>query len=146
MVLANTCAISGGMNIKLMEWALRIGVAGEFIGHGVFALQGKKDWIGWFGKFGVSDPEMAKNLLFLIGLADLAVAILVLIKPIRIALLWAVLWGFWTALLRPLVGMPVWDFIERWANWAAPLALIGYYGWPHSLKEWFGTKNSNQNV
>ena len=128
------------MNTKLLEWALRIGVAGEFIGHGVFALQGKKDWIGWFAKFGVNNPDTATSLLFVIGLIDLAVALLVLIKPIRITLLWAVLWGFWTALLRPIVGMPVWDFIERWANWAAPLALIGYYGWPRSLREWFNSK------
>jgi len=32
-------------------------------------------------------------------------------------------WGFWTALVRPLVGEPIWDFVERWANWGAPLAL-----------------------
>jgi len=41
----------------------------------------------------------------------------------RIPLLWMVFWGFWTALLRPIVGMPIWDFVERWANWGAPLAL-----------------------
>ena len=134
------------MYTKLLEWTLRIGVAGEFIGHGVFALQGKKDWIGWFAKFGVQDPEMAKNLLFVIGLVDLAVAVLVLVKPIRIALLWEVLWGFWTALLRPIVGMPVWDFIERWANWAAPLALIAYYGWPKGLKNWFRVRDNTQNI
>ena len=134
------------MNNKLLEWSLRIGVAGEFVGHGVFALQGKKDWIGWFAKFGVNDPEMAKNLLFWIGLADLAVAALVLFglaRKFRFVLMWAVVWGFWTALLRPLVGMPIWDFIERWANWGAPLAMLGYYGWPKSLKEWFGMGNSN---
>ena len=110
-------------NQKIVEWTLRIAIAGEFIGHGVFALEGKKDWIGWFGKFGVQDPDLAAKLLFFIGLIDIAVAIIVLVKPIRIALLWAVAWGFWTALLRPLVGMPIWDFIERWANWGAPLAL-----------------------
>ena len=126
------------MNTKLFEWALRISVAGEFIGHGVFALQGKKDWIGWVGKIGVSDPGMAQKLLFVIGLVDLAVAVLVLVKPIRVALLWAVVWGFWTALLRPIVGMPIWDFIERWANWGAPLALLAYYGWPrNTVSEWF---------
>ena len=79
------------MNNKLLEWALRIGIAGEFVGHGVFAIQGKKDWIGWFAKFGVSDPEMAKNLLFWIGLVDITVAVLVLVKPIRVALLWAII-------------------------------------------------------
>lgn len=111
--------------MKRIEWVLRVGVAGEFIGHAVFAMQGKAQWIAWFSKFGVGDPALATKLLFLVGLMDLAVGIIVLIKPIRIVLLWAVFWGFWTALVRPLVGEPIWDFIERFANFAAPLAL--YY-------------------
>ncbi len=124
------------MNTKLIEWVLRISVAGEFIGHGVFALQGKKDWIGWFAQFGISDPSTATTLLFIIGLMDIALAVLILIKPMRLALLWMVFWGFWTALLRPIVGMPVWDFVERWANWGAPLALLLMVGWPRRFKDW----------
>ena len=124
-------------NQKLIQWVLRIAVAGEFVGHGVFALQGKKDWIGWFVKFGVADTGTATQLLFFIGLVDIALAILVLIKPVRVALLWMVFWGFWTALLRPLVGMPVWDFVERWANWGAPLALLLLLGRPKSFRGWF---------
>ena len=122
---------------KKAEWILRIAVAGEFIGHGVFALQGKKDWVGWFAQFGVPDPTLATQLLFIIGLMDIAMAILILIRPVRILLLWMAIWGFWTALLRPLVGMPIWDFIERWANWGAPLALLMMLGWPKSVREWF---------
>ena len=125
------------MNIKFIEWVLRISVAGEFMGHGVFALQGKKEWIGWFAKFGVSDPGTATQLLLFIGIIDITLAIFVLIKPIRIALLLMVFWGFWTALLRPIVGMPIWDFIERWANLGAPLALLLLVGWPKSWREWF---------
>jgi hypothetical protein len=124
------------MHTKLVEWILRISVAGEFIGHGVFALQAKKDWIGWFAQFGVSDAGTAAQLLFVIGLMDIALAILILLRPVRLALLWMVLWGFWTALLRPLVGLPVWDFVERWANWGAPLALLLLVGWPRSVREW----------
>lgn len=124
------------MDTKRAMWVLRIAVAGEFIGHGVFALQGKKDWIKWFANFGVADAGLATQLLFVIGLMDIAFAILVLVKPIRAALLWMTLWGFWTALLRPLVGFPIWDFIERWANWGAPLALLFLRGWPKSSKEW----------
>lgn len=129
-------------NTKIVEWVLRIAIAGEFIGHGVFAIQGKKDWIGWFAKFGVSDPDRATQLLFAIGLVDLLVAFIVLVKPIRVALLWAVVWGFWTALLRPLVGMPIWDFIERWANWGAPLALLFLLGWPRGWRAWFRDRDS----
>ena len=117
-------------------WVLRIAVAGEFIGHGVFALQGKKDWVEWFAQFGVSDPTVATQLLFILGIIDITLAVLVLVRPVRLALLWMVFWGFWTALLRPIIGMPVWDFVERWANWGAPLALLLLLGWPRSLKEW----------
>ena len=99
------------MDTKIIEWVLRIAVAGEFIGHGVFALQGKKAWIGWFATFGISDVSLATQLLFFVGAIDVALAVLILIKPIRLALLWMALWGFWTALLRPIVGAPIWDFI-----------------------------------
>jgi hypothetical protein len=124
-------------NQKTIEWVLKIAVAGEFIGHGVLAMQGKKDWIGWFASFGISDAGLAAKLLFLVGLLDVILAVIILIKPIRIALLWMVFWGFFTALLRPLVGMPIWDFIERFANWGAPLALLLIVGWPRSLKDLF---------
>src|SRR3989344_732142 len=112
------------MKKEYVNWVLRIGVAGEFIGHGVFALQGKKQWIGWMQQLTGVDTTMATQLIFLVGLLDIAIALVVLIKPLRPVLLWAAIWGFWTALLRPLVGEPIWDFIERWANWAAPLALF----------------------
>lgn len=125
------------MNNTNALWVLRIAVAGEFIGHGVFALQGKKDWVNWFSTFGISDAGTATQLLFLLGIIDISLAILVLVKPVRVALLWMTFWGFWTALLRPIVGMPVWDFIERWANWGAPLALLLLIGWPKTSKEWF---------
>lgn len=129
------------MNTKLIEWILRIAVAGEFIGHGVFALQGKKQWTDWFSVFGISDVGLATNLLFIIGLLDITLAILVLIKPIRFALLWMTFWGFWTAVLRPIVGEPIWDFVERWANWGAPLVLLLLKGWPKNWREWFKTNN-----
>lgn len=125
------------MNMKLLTWVLRIAVAGEFLGHGVFALQGKQQWIGWIGEMLGTDVATATTLLTLVGVMDILVALIVLVKPIRIVLLWAALWGFWTALVRPLVGEPVWDFIERWANWGAPLALLIIRGWPHGGREWF---------
>ena len=119
------------------RWVLRVAVAGEFLGHGVFALQGKADWLRWISQLTGADTATAAALLTAIGVADILVAVLVLVKPIRAALLWAAAWGAWTALVRPLVGMPVWDFIERWANWGAPLALLLLMGWPKSAKEWF---------
>jgi len=123
-------------NINAVKWVLRIAVAGEFFGHGVFALQGKPAWIEWFSIFGITDATLATQLLFLLGILDILLAIIILIRPVRILLLWMVFWGFWTALLRPIVGEPVWDFIERWANWGAPLALLMLSGKPNTWREW----------
>lgn len=119
-------------NDKKIEWILRIGVAGEFLGHGVFAILGKADWIKWTQQLTGLDAGTAGTLMMLVGLMDVIMAIIVLWKPIRPLLLWMAFWGFWTALVRPLVGedlwkKDIWDFIERFANWAAPLALYYFY-------------------
>ena len=114
-------------NEKKMEWLLRIGVAGEFIGHGLLAVGGKADWVGWISQMIYVSSATATTLLFLIGVFDVVVALIVLFRPIKLVLLWAAFWGFWTALVRPLVGQSVLDFIERSANWAAPLALYFFY-------------------
>jgi hypothetical protein len=126
---------------KKAQWILRIAVAGEFIGHGVFALQIKQGWIPYFTALGFS-AETATTLLPLIGIFDIALAILILIKPVRIAVLWMAIWGFWTALVRPIAGEPIWDFVERFANWGAPLALLALSGIPRTVKEWFGFKKT----
>lgn len=110
-------------NDKKIEWLLRIGVAGEFIGHGLLGIGGKADWIKWITQLTHVSTPTATTLLLLVGISDLIVAAVVLFKPIRPVLLWAAFWGFWTALVRPIVGVGWLDFIERSANWAAPLAL-----------------------
>ncbi len=112
---------------KKVEWLLRIGVAGEFVGHGLLAILGKADWIKWISQMTGASAETATMLLLLIGITDVIVAIVVLVRPISPVLLWAALWGFWTALVRPLVGQSWLDFVERSANWAAPLALYFFY-------------------
>lgn len=128
-------------NQKKVEWVLRIAIAGEFVGHGVFALQGKAQWVGWISQMIGVQADTAVQLLSLIGFLDLLVALMVLVKPIPVVLLWAAFWGFWTALVRPLVNEPIWDFIERSANWGAPLALLFIYGYPKNLKGWFSLRS-----
>lgn len=124
------------MNTKTVEWILRIAVAGEFFGHGVFALQQKSGWIKYFEAVGFS-PDQALTLMPFIGVMDIAFALLVLLRPVRVALLWMAFWGAWTALLRPIAGEPIWDFVERFANWGAPLALFFMRERPRGFKEWF---------
>lgn len=112
---------------KKLEWLLRIGVAGEFLGHGLLAISGKKEWIGWISNMISIGDSTAKTILMLIGIFDVIVAVIVVAKPVKPILLWAAFWGFWTALVRPLVGASWLDFVERSANWAAPLALYYFY-------------------
>ncbi len=118
---------------KKLEWALRIGVAGEFFGHGVLSIEGKADFVKWIGLILHVSTETATMLLLVIGIVDVLLALLVLFKPMPKALLWMAFWGFWTALVRPIVmylGVTTtgWmDFVERFANWGAPLALYYFY-------------------
>jgi|SRR3989338_2032665 len=118
------------------EWILRIGIFGMFLGHGVFAILIKQSWIHYITAVGFSDAA-AESLLFLIGIIDIIVAIFALVHPIKLVLIWATLWSFATALIRPISGEPIWDFVERSANWAAPLALLSLQGFPKKLKDLF---------
>lgn len=114
-------------NSKKIEWILRIGVAGEFLGHGVLAIIGKPQWVEWVQELTGLGASTSETVMLAVGVLDVLLAILILVKPVRVALLWMAFWGFWTALVRPLVGESIWDFIERFANWAAPLALYYFY-------------------
>jgi len=123
-------------NLKKVEWILRIGIFGTFLGHGIFALLVKQSWIPYFTSVGISESA-AIFLLPFIGFMDILVALFALIKPIRAVLIWASIWAFSTALIRPISGEPIWDFVERSANWAAPLALLYLRGIPKKLEEFF---------
>lgn len=125
--------------ITSAEWILRIGIFGSFLGHGIFALQIKEGWFKYFTAVGMTD-SLATQLLPMIGALDVTAAILALLWPIRLVLIWASAWGFFTALLRPIAKEPVWDFVERWANWAAPLALLALQGFPKKFKDLFKVK------
>ena len=112
------------INVKKIDWILRIAIFGTFLGHGVLALQLKPSFLILLeGMSGISG-SLAENLLLSIGIIDIITAILAIVYPFRLLLMWATVWGFLTAVARPVSGEPVWDFIERWANWGAPLALL----------------------
>ena len=124
-------------NIKKAEWVLRIGIFGTFLGHGIFALQLKPRFIEMLTAFIGVTGNLANNLMYLIGIIDIIVAASVLFHPLRFVLIYASIWGFLTALARPIANDPIWDFVERWSNWAAPLALLYLKGLPKKLKDLF---------
>jgi hypothetical protein len=108
---------------KKIYYALRIASAMCFIGHGAFGIITKEIWCNYFGVFGI-DHNMAYTLMPYVGTMDICFGILILFYPLRIVFAWLVVWGTFTALLRPLSGEPFAEFIERAGNYGAPLALL----------------------
>ena len=121
-------AINSDKSLYLATWILRIGVFGIFLGHGSYAIQVHPSWIHFLEFIGFS-KEFAIKIMPFIGYLDILVAISILIKPLRIILIWAVFWTFLTALIRPIAGGSIIDFIERSGNWATPLALLLLTKW-----------------
>lgn len=108
--------------LKQLEWLLRVGVFLTFFGHGIFALFGKAGWLPYLKYFGFT-TEVAFKLMFAIGIIDVIVAVSILFKPYKPIVIWAIIWALSTALIRPISGEPIWDFIERGSNWIVPLCL-----------------------
>jgi hypothetical protein len=115
---------------------LRIAAAMCFIGHGAFGLIGKAGWVVYFGVVGI-DPGLAYSLMPVVGFVDVLLGISVLIWPTKAACAYMAFWGLWTALLRPLAGQGVGEFLERAGNYGVPLALllVGLHTFPRG--GWF---------
>ncbi|MDP2341746.1 MAG: hypothetical protein Q8O67_12375 [Deltaproteobacteria bacterium] len=107
----------------LLPRLLRLGAAMCFVGHGVFGLQQRGDWVRFYDVVGVGD-DVARSSIFCIGVMDVLLGVLVLVRPVPALLAWMALWSLLTCLIRPFSGMSLWEAIERSANVAVPLALV----------------------
>lgn len=105
------------------HFTLRTAVAMCFIGHGAFGIITKPIWCNYFAVFGIGH-DLAYRLMPLVGGVDILLGVIMLVFPVRAIAGWLVLWGFATALLRPLSGEPFAEFIERAGNFGAPLAFL----------------------
>jgi hypothetical protein len=109
--------------LPLASWVLRAGAALCFIGHGAFGFLTKAAWLPYFGLVGIP-ADLAWRLMPTVGAVDVLAGMAVLFAPRRLPLLYMVVWGTWTALLRPLAGESVWEAVERAGNYGVPLALL----------------------
>lgn len=116
-------------------WILRIAVGMNFLFHGAWGVVGREAWLPFFAFAGIG-PDAAEILQRLIGVMDITFGLIALFKPTRSALLFMVIWGVWTAMLRPLTGTAWWYFLERSGNFAPPLAMLLYAGGAQSIKAW----------
>ncbi|MCB9195196.1 MAG: hypothetical protein H6598_03140 [Flavobacteriales bacterium] len=127
---------------KKIEYLLRFAVFGVFLGHGYFAFTVKEHWISYLEAVGFSYNTSIEIMPY-IGILDFFVAGIILLYPIRVVVLWAAIWALATATVRPISGEPIWDFVERAANWGAPLALLLLLGIPQNLKDWLRPRSND---
>lgn len=111
------------MNASTYHLIFRIASAMCFIGHGMFGFITKKIWCNYFAVFGIGE-QLAYKLMPVVGTMDVVFGLLLLFYPIRLAAVWLVFWGFFTASLRPLSGEPFAELIERAGNFGAPFVLL----------------------
>ncbi|MDX2063025.1 MAG: hypothetical protein SFY70_08195 [Bacteroidia bacterium] len=104
------------------EAVLRLAVLGTFVGHGTLCFTLRADWAGFLTYWGVS-LEAAQRLMPVIGALDWLIGLSALVRPVPVLLLYGAGWAFLAALMRPLTGQSWLEFVERAANWGAPLAL-----------------------
>jgi len=118
-------------------WVLLLGASLTFVGHGIEALRHSGPFvdlmIGTVRRW--TDLRLtqatAEDLLTVIGLQDLLLAVLLLMRRWRWIAGWMALWGLVTALSRMTsMGMDSWhQSVLRLANGGAPLTL--FLAWHH---------------
>jgi hypothetical protein len=130
---------------KQIYHTLRIAAAMCCIGHGSFGIITKPIWCNYFAVFGIGH-DVAYQLMPMVGCVDIFFGIMMLAYPMRAITAWLVVWGFITALLRPLSGEPFSEFVERAGNFGAPLALLIFAGLPKNSRSWFTKINANVQI
>ena len=125
--------------VMVLHGLLRLATAGAFIGHGAYGvLMEKRGWYGFFDALGVSMTTVdTHHLMRWVGGFEMVLGALALVAPVRALLLVLCGWKLATEFIwYPLHGLPAWEFVERWANYTAPLALLLVRGWPRSWRMW----------
>ena len=123
----------------LVHWLLRLATAGAFIGHGAYgAIVAKPGWYPFLAQLGLDRATVdAHALLLWAGGFELLLGLLALVWPARALLLFMFAWKLGSEFVwYPLTGQPAWEFVERWGNYTAPLALLLVRGWPRSGRDW----------
>jgi hypothetical protein len=137
-VTISTATLSPALHVRALpraEVILRLGASLCFIGHGAFGFITKAAWLPYFGLAGIPE-SVAWQLMPWIGAVDVFMGIAVLFAPWRLAAVYMVIWGTWTALLRPLAGESIFEAVERAGNYGVPLALLVMAGPRHMWGRW----------
>ena len=88
------------------------------VGHGGLALAGKPLLVDHVGLLGAAPSSVR-----VMGLVDVMLAVLLLLRPSAAMAVIAMTWKLGSEALFVVAGDPVWEFVERGGSYAAPLAL-----------------------
>lgn len=121
--------------VCLSRWfvfAIQFSIFMIFMAHGIGCFLNNGLYIDYIIGF-VRDhtalsikQQQAEELLTVIGIIDVTVAVLVLIKPFKALIYWVIFWGFLTALLR-IVDASILNYAEflmRVPHFGLPLVLL----------------------
>jgi hypothetical protein len=85
----------------------------------------KSSWTHYLSSLGISLSDgSGSSVLPAIGWFEIALGILVVVWPSAEFLVFVVIWKVFTEMLRPVSGEPLWEFIERFGSYSAPLAFF----------------------
>ena len=104
---------------------LRLTTALLLIGHGGFGLFKQKPMlINHWSNIGLPGSGMDPvQFIMMVGGFEILLGLSVLIRPFRSVLIFIAVWKIATELLYPVTGTPIWEFIERFGSYGAPVAL-----------------------
>ena len=104
---------------------LRLTAGMLLIGHGVLAMNASSYFIQHLqALFVVSIVADLPHLVPGLGWFEILLGGFVAIRPMRSVLIFVVAWKVATELLYPFSQAAVWEFIERFGSYGAPLALL----------------------
>ena len=102
---------------------LRIGGGFCFIGHGVLALAPKVHFLQLLVTFGIEEIS-AIPILKIIGSIDIIIGLLILFRPYKRVLQWAILWTGLTIVAWGFHGDTLMDLFRRLTYLTTPYALM----------------------
>jgi hypothetical protein len=107
--------------ITILKWT----TAFLLIGHGGFgAFKQKPMLIDQWASIGLPGSGLDPVLFItLIGGFEIFLGLFVLIRPLRPLLILIAAWKIMTEMLYPISGTSIWEFVERFGSYGAPVAL-----------------------
>lgn len=110
---------------RRLAWITRASIALLLVGHGGLGIWSTKpEWFDFLRWFGVTESSQAVDLMISVGVFEVVLGLAVLYRPLRSLLLLLLVWKLGTELLRPMVGGPNYQFVERAGDYVLPLVLF----------------------